>query len=138
MKNTTKTALIKYGIAFAAGGGLCLFCLSNNGYYTAATQADKYRCLCDAFTIPGTVLLMLGLLCIIAGAGALDGIAYAVRSLKRAFIPFAGVKHERYGDYVKERRSKPRLKTGFLLVTGGAFMAAAILFMVLFYQIYKK
>ena len=102
------------------------------------TRLDWYRYLCDAFTIPGLVLVMLGCLMSLSNQGALDGVGYIASVGIKMLIPGAALNMEKYAEY-KERRRENRTKGyGFLYVVGFAFLALALLFMALFYSIYQK
>ena len=98
---------------------------------------EWYRVICDAFTIPGLVFTMLGLLVSLSNQGALDGIGYAATVAFKMLIG-AGANQERYAEYL-ERRKANRLKGyGFLYVVGLACLAVALVFMGLFYSQYGK
>lgn len=138
MSKEQKTTLIKYLSASLVGIALAVFYISVRDI-TLEPLVEQYRILCDAFTIPGLVLIMLGFLVWISGTGTLDGLSYALQGLKRMLIPGAGLeKGERYGDYVERKRKKRISGYGFLFVVGGVFMAIALVFMALFYSIYGK
>ena len=68
---------------------------------------------------------------------ALDAIGYMISGVIRFLIPAGQLKHEKYADYVERRREKGPVKGfGFLFVTGSVFMAAALVFIALFYSVY--
>ena len=137
MSDKVKSALLRYGITTAIGALLTLLVLDLHGYVNAATQLERYRILCDAFTIPGLLILMLGCMVWIAGTGALDGISYALKHLATMLLPFAHGKDERYYDYVSRKQEKRgKGSCVFLLLTGSGFLAVAGVFMVLFYSIF--
>ena len=96
---------------------------------------DWYRILCDAFTIPGLLFLMLGLLVTLSNQGALDGLGYVATSAFRLLIPNLGMK-ERYSEYLERRRANRLRGYGFLYVVGAVCMAIAGIFMALFYSLY--
>lgn len=99
----------------------------------------KYRMLCDAFTIPGLLFLMLGLLMTISSHGALDGVTYVVSYGLKMLIPGRHDKQERFYDYVQRKREKNKGKSfGYLYLTGIIYLAAALLFLILFYSLYNK
>ena len=99
---------------------------------------EKYRILCDAFTIPGVVLVMLGALMAISNEGALYGISYVLGYAFRILIPAKRHEHEKYYDYVERKKGEGQVKGyGFLFVVGGASLAIAIVFMILFYRLYR-
>lgn len=103
-----------------------------------ASLVEKYRLLCDAFTIPGVILLMLGCLIWASGQGALDGVTYALRYAIYSLIPGKLLERsEKYGDYIQRKRENRLKGYGFLFITGGASMAVSLVFMALFYSLYS-
>lgn len=135
MKVLLKRYLISVGI------GLLLFALViiNHGFFSADSLKDKIRILADAFTIPGTVILMFGFLMMVSGTGVFNGLGYAMKNIARVFIPGAGLKNQgTYYDYVtkkKEERGKNPTKFGFLIITGIAFLLVAVILILIYYQI---
>lgn len=124
---------MKYAITSLIGGLMAWFTISNYGYAEAASSAEKYRILSDAFSIPGVIFIMVAFLVMVSNGGFFHGISYAMSYAVRTLIP--GMMHknmERYGDYVEKRKDK-RLSYGFLFVVGASFLLAAIVFLILFY-----
>ena len=129
--------LLKYGITAAVGGVMCAGVLSLHGYADAASAADRYRILADAFTIPGVILMLSWVLVWLSGEGAFEGISYAFSYALRMLVPGGSKNPERYSDYVLRRREKGGLKgVGFLFFTGAAFFLVALVFIALFYSVY--
>lgn len=127
-----KKNLIKLGItALFAGLFAALYALSQD--IGQQTLADRYRILCDAFTLPGMLLVLFALLLTVSGEGALDGIAYGLERAVKMFT-FRGTEQEKYADFVARRREKRPKGFGFLFVAGGSFLAVAALFLLLFYS----
>lgn len=132
-----KTILLKYGITVFIGGLMAYSVISSYGLAAAQTDAEIYRILADAFTIPGVVILLCGVLVAIANEGTFEGLSYAVTYAFKMLIPGTGKTHEKFGDYVARRREKGGVKGyGFLFVVGGVFMAIAVVFIALFYSVY--
>lgn len=135
MSSTLKTNLLKYGITSAIGFLLVwlYFWLQfeDLSALAALETLELYRRICDAFTVPGVLILMSGCLVWLSNEGALDGVSYAVSFAIRMLIPGMGG-HERYSDYLERKRSNRVKGYGFLFIVGGAFFAVAILFLVLY------
>lgn len=126
--------LLKYGITGAVGGLMVWLTLDLHGYSRALPSLQQYRLLCDAFTIPGVILIMVGFLVMIANAGNFTGLAYAAKHAVKMLLPFGSKKQERYYDYYQRKQEQGRIKSyGFLFITGLAFMAVAMVFFTLFY-----
>lgn len=135
MSKKAQTRLLKYGIT----GGICLllalvYCAARD--FFQLELAEKYRVLCDAFTIPGLLCLCVGALIWASNDGFFYGLSYCLNVAWRALIPGARYKTERYYDYVTRKKEKRIPGYGFLFLVGGVCMAVAIVFLVLFYRIY--
>lgn len=137
MNKQVKHVLLRYGITLALGAALTWLILDLQGYAYLTSDMARYRLLSNAFTIPGTIMLMVGLLVLISSTGVYDGLGYTLRWLRMTLLPFDTAKHERYYDYVQRKRSLPRLHGGFLIVCGIIFLAIAVVFLILFYQVYR-
>lgn len=137
MKGSWKGTIIKYLAAIAFCGLMILIYVSSRDL-VAASRLEKYRIWCDAFTIPGLLLIFTGLLVWVANQGALDGISYALKGMFRVFIPGAGLRQnlENYHDYLQRKKERRVKGYGFLFLTGGASLLVALVFLYLFYRIY--
>ena len=133
MSEKLRNRLLKYGISAAVCAGLAvIYCATRN--FSQMALVEKYRTLCDAFTIPGVILLMVGLLVWIAGEGMFDSLTYLGRSF---FWMFNQAKPVRYFDYIQEKRAnRKHIRCGFLLLSGAIYLAVALIFMALFYKVY--
>lgn len=135
MKKRWVSFLLRYGITALIGGLLAFATVSLHGYSNALPKLQQYRILCDAFTIPGVILIMVGFLVMIANAGNFMGLAYAAKHALKMLIPFGNKRDERYYDYYQRKQAQGKVKGyGFIFITGIAFMAVAMVFFVLFYQ----
>lgn len=140
MSKRLAKSLTEYTCCAVAVGLLVWFFLSQRDF-AGADLVGKYRMLCDAFTIPGVTLIMLGALCWVASQGVLDGLTYCVRFAIYSLIPGKRVERdEKYVDYVLRKREKRKESKGFafLFYSGLATMAVALVFMALFYSLYQK
>ena len=138
MSDRLKVNLAKYGTSTGISLAMIWFyCSSRNVFSTSG--AELWRHLCDAFTIPGLTLVMIGFLVMIANEGFFDMFSYAFSKALGVFIPGRGFseKHEKYYDYVQRKKEKRATGFGFLFVVGGILMAFALLFMFLFYRTYN-
>lgn len=136
MSKIWKTRLLKYGITFAIGGLLVWAMLSTRGYAWSAGDAERYRLLCDAFTVPGLLFAMAGLLTAIGNTGSFTGLSYVLRYLGLSLVPGGRKKQESYYDYAQRKKGKEIHGYGFLMISGCVFLAVAIVFLILFYQVY--
>ena len=130
----SKANLIKSGIVSAVGILVVILFVSSSDF-GAQTTVDKYKILCDAFTIPGLLMLMFAAMLSISNEGGLDGVSYLVKQGFR-MLTFRGISQEKYLDYVQHRRENRLTGYGFLYLVGAVFMAVALIFLALFYSIY--
>lgn len=130
--------LIKYGCSAAVVALLAWSYISLRDF-AGAELVDKYRMLCDAFTIPGLMLILVGAMIWVSSQGALDGLVFCVRFAVFSLIPGKRVERdEKYADYVERRRGKRAKGYSFLFYSGLATMVIAGVFMALFYSVYGK
>ena len=127
---------LKYGLTTAVGALLAWAVLDLHGFAAAADTASRLRILADAFTIPGTVITLFGVLVILSNEGAFEGVSYVIGYGLRMLIPGRALERpQSYADYVLDRREKGKLTGfGFLFVVGGVFLLLAIVFTVLFFK----
>mgnify|MGYP003294970745 CR=1 FL=1 len=93
---------------------------------------DIYKILCDAFTVPGVVLILVGVLIIISKDGLFDGLTYTLSHLFQALIPGRiGDKNEKYYDYVMRKRGQRETPIWkYLVIPGAVFLFISIVFLV--------
>ena len=137
MSEKVRANLIKYGVSMSLGLLLAYLYVSLRDF-SAQPLVEKYRILCDAFTTPSVLLIMIGALIAISNTGALDGIAYAISQGLGMFIPGRGIGTESYADYLERKRDKKVKGYGFLFISGAIFMVVALIFMALFYSVFES
>lgn len=136
MSEAWRDRLIKYTLCGIFTALVVTYHVGSFENFSTMSQADRYHILCDAFTIPGLLELMLGCLFAVVGAGALDGLTYIFSVGMNRLIPGKALhKTEKFFDYV-ERKNKKRVKGySFLLVVGAVTMAIALVFLYLYLQV---
>ena len=138
MSDRTKVSIAKYGITCGLAFALIwLYCSSRNLFLQS--EMERWRILCDAFTIPGLTSVMVGFLMLVAKEGFVDMLAYACSKAVGVFLPGRGFSDdgEKYYDYVQRKRGNRMTGFGFLFVVGCVLMAFALVFMFLFYRLYN-
>lgn len=133
MTGTWKKKLIQYALTILGGAAIAVQYLSGQDFASQQLM-DKYRILCDAFTIPGALMLLFACLLSLSGEGSLDGIGYCLSQAAK-ILTFRGTNTEKYADYLERRQSKRIKGFGFLYVVGIAFLAVAVVFLVLFQSV---
>lgn len=138
MSDRLKANLLKYGISTVIVAVMVGVYVGSRDFL-AESRMEQYRILCDAFTIPGTVFLMLGALMKLSNLGALDALSYAVSWLAKRLIPgrAAFAEQEKYYEYVQRKRENQVKGYGFLVIVGAIAMAVALVFLFLFYRLYN-
>lgn len=134
-----KKNVLKYTICAAVGiAFVCLISFMRN-IFEMTEKKDIFRTLCDAFTVPGVMFMLFGLLLIIAREGAFDGIAFGLRRAVEMIIPAYRGKYEKYADYKAKKEEKHKLEkqsgVGFMFVVGGVFFIVALVFLALYYNV---
>ena len=138
MSKTLQKNLKKYGITVGLSLLLAYFYAALRIDWANTEPVSLYRTLCDAFTVPGLLLVMSGLLMTFSNAGAMDGLGYVVVNGLKMLIPGGGMKTETFKDYLERRRNNRVRGYGFLYVTGFGCLAIAAVFMILFYSVYQR
>lgn len=133
MSEGLRSNLIKYGAGFLVCGAMSWMYLSGYDLDTLSA-ADKYRVLCDAFTTPGVMAVLVGLLLVVSNEGAFHGVGYAMSCAVKILTPGGRSRMESYRDYRERQSDKKIVGFGFLFVIGAVFLAVAAVFMVLFYK----
>ncbi|MBO7397474.1 MAG: DUF3899 domain-containing protein, partial [Clostridia bacterium] len=132
--------VIKYGIAFICGALITVALLIYLKPSQAENRTQLYKILCDAFTVPGLLLIFAGTMVWLSGQGAFTGIGYLFRYLTRSLIPGGRTAHphETFYDYVQEQKEKRKATGyGFLFFVGLFYFTIAIVFFILFYASLK-
>ena len=131
-----KKKLLQYGISTAVGLLLAVWVLSAEGFFllykdavAKGMVAQLMMILCDAFFVPGILILCLGIMTWIATTGFCDAIRYAMHVATHTILPFfTQSKTKQYYDYKTEReehRSKPLV---FLIFVGIGFCLVSAIF----------
>ena len=138
MSNRTKVNLAKYGITCGLAFVLIWIYCSSRDLFLQSTM-ERWRILCDAFTLPGLTYIMVGFLMMIANEGFFDMLSYACSKAVGMFLPGRGFADdcEDYYEYAQRKKGNRATGFGFLFVVGGVLMAFALLFLFLFYRLYN-
>ena len=134
--NKNKT-ILKYGIAISCGAAVAVYIIFSGRAFSAETSAERYKTLCDAFSVPGLLMILVGILIWLSGQGAFAGLGYLGRYLRRSLVPGGRTKypHETFYDYLQEKKEKRgSVSYSFLFIIGASFLAVGIVFLVLYYK----
>lgn len=135
MKKSLKVNILRC-LSAAAVGGAVAWWYANSRWEEDMSLVEQYRVLCDAFTIPGAMMVLFGMLMSLNNLGALDTIAYLMSFLPRMLAPGAFGEPEKLIDYVERRREKRSKGYGFLYIVGFIYLGIAIFYLVRFYSVF--
>lgn len=134
MRKSLKVNILRCLSAAAVGGAVAWWYVGSR-WEADMSQVMQYRVLCDAFTIPGAMMVLFGMLMSLNNLGALDTIAYLMSFLPRMIAPAAFGEPEKLIDFVERRREKRSKGYGFLYIVGFIYLGIAIYYLVLFYRV---
>ena len=118
----------------AAGAGLIVAALValRQGFFHPESTAAAYSALCDAFFVPGAIMVCFGLFSFIAYGGFFDIFLYGFHSLKRLFTPFSKKDKLHYYEYHVSKMEKRTRPTYATLKVGLIFLLLAVVFLLLY------
>ena len=117
-------AFKKYLVAFLVGLGVALWIMVSKDLFSQTELVKVYHILCDAFFVPGVLLLCSGLLVFSSNEGTFDMIIYGCNSFWDLFRKKSKKKYPTFYDY-RESKAGKKVKYGFLLICGGVYTALA-------------
>lgn len=133
MSDRCKKILTKYIITVSLATAAILFILSNRGFFETVETEKKILYLADAFTIPGVIILMIGVMTWLSSSfGLFDGLTYSLGRLGRSLIPGGNLSDEKFYDYKQRKMSSRKTDYAFLFIIGGVIMLVAIIFTIIF------
>ena len=135
MRKSIKVRILRC-LSAAAVGGAVAWWYGTSRWMEDMALVEQYRVLCDAFSIPGIMMVLFALLFSLNNLGALDTIAYLMSFLPRMIAPAAFGEPEKLIDYVERRREKRTKGYGFLYIVGFIFLGIAIFYLVKFYSVF--
>lgn len=125
----------KYVISFAIMGIASFFVLFLRDSKLTDAPEVLYLNLADAFTIPGMIILMVGVLVWLSTQGTFDMLAYGFKRGAGSIIPGYRGTDEKFYDYKVRMDQKRPSGYCFLFISGGIYLLPAIVFNVLYYTL---
>lgn len=104
MKIYIKRNAIRFLICCIISIVIVLYLLLINKYFNEDSYKTKMIKLIDAFSIPGILFIMGGLLIILINYNSLSGVIFILKKVYRSLIPFTKKSEERYNEYLKNRK----------------------------------
>ena len=133
-----KKRLLQYGITTVVGALIALWVLNVEGFFIIIKDApdqtkEIMNILCNAFFIPGLLLVLSGVLMWIASTGFFDSLGYAGRTAAHMFVPFMKPDRKSYYDYKEEKAQKRGKVPYYIMIVGAAYILVSIVFTILWY-----
>lgn len=108
---------------------LCVLMIQNTFEHNGSLLLSE---LCNAFFVPGVLILCFGLLLWASNGGAFDMLSFAITKLFDLFKKdLTKVKYRTFYDYREAQRDKKRSFSCYIIV-GAFFIAISIVFFVLY------
>ena len=123
-------ACVLFGIV-----GFLLICWIND-YWTLDSDQERLRVLCDAFTVPGLLLVFSAGLIFAANKGAFYGVGYGLRTAKEILLPFLPHEYVKYRDYIARKKARKVQGYRFIFVSGLVFLVVGIVLLIRFNILY--
>lgn len=119
--------------------GLISLLLMNSGdvFSGELSSLDLSKALCDAFFVPGILVISVAALMFVSGEGALDGLKWGLSNVVKALIPGGRFgTPEKYGDYVMRKRGERKKgNLGAMFLAGGVFVLASVICLMVYMSI---
>lgn len=125
--------LRKYLITFAVGSVIALLVLYIKDVFSMTEVAEILHALCDAFFVPGVLLVCSGLMVFSSNEGTFDMLVYGMDSFIDMFRKKSTKKYSTFYDYRESRKDK-KLKFWYIVFTGLFFIALSMVM----YMLYRR
>lgn len=126
-------AFRKYWITLLAGLLIVAAIVFAKDLFAQTSLQSIFHILTDAFFVAGILITAAGLLILSSNEGTFDILVYGMSSFLDMFRKTSQKKYETFFDY-RESRSDKKIKFGFLLICGAAFLAIAFIM----YFLYRR
>ena len=105
-----RKAPVRYAVTVALAALTAAGHLWLHGWSRTLPAEERYRILCDAFTVPGLMLVLIAALVALSNEGSFDALGYAVRYTVRRLIPGAGLRQVSWLE--AQRGTRPSRPSG--------------------------
>ena len=123
----------RYFITFAIGLAWTLIMYFGRDIAPLPGRNMVFYALADATFIPGVFIFSFGILMLISNEGLFNGVTYGMKALWKALSDRKNPKmSESYYDY-HLRKTGNKVRFGFMLIIGGLFIVASIVFSMMVY-----
>lgn len=131
-----KKKLLQYGICFLIAAAIAFWVMDSEGIFVASKPVEISAILCDAFFVPGILLVMIGALLWISTTGLFDALGYAFRIAGHSLIPFLIKSDSKsFYEYKLEKDEKRGKTPVFILIVGAVFLLASAVALIVWYKL---
>ena len=133
--STWKKKLLQYGICGLIGAVIAVLVMDAEGLllFWGTHRETTLIILCDAFFVPGILLILFGCLLWIANTGFFDSLGYAVRTAAHLLIPFRKAERKTFYDYKEERAEKRGKTPAFIGIVGVFYLLLSLIPLAILY-----
>lgn len=129
--------ILKYVIAILFGLVISVLVLVSKGTFVQTELLIIYKDLCDAFFIPGGIMVGFGLLIFVSNGGVFDMLKFGLIKLTDLFRrDLTKVKFRTFYDYRKAQEGKSR-SFFYILLSGIILCVLAVIFLILYLNVKK-
>jgi len=123
----------KYIIASLVGFAVMTGVLFMRDFFSLTDPTETFAALCDACFVPGVLLAGVGALLFVADDGLFDIFAFGIQKVARLSLrkKREGTAPLTFYDYRAMKQGGRKGGFGFLLVIGGMYLIAAVVFLLL-------
>ena len=123
---------LKVLIPLAVGLVIAVIMMFSGGLSSAESSKDALRIICDAFFVPGALLLMYGGLRWTYNGGVMDGLGYSAKLMINRMRPHYEEHRQSFAQYREKRESKAQ--PAFPLVASGLILTAVAVVLYIIYS----
>jgi hypothetical protein len=135
MNDNLKPVIRKYLFTILPAIAASALILLINNFGAAEGLQERYRLLANAFTTPGIILIMMGILVLVSREGTFDMLGYGVTKAFYRFSQRSDRAFESFYDYKQRQIKKERGSILHLFVVGAVFTLVATVFTVLYHTV---
>ena len=133
---TRKEKAIEYAVVGGIGLVMAVIVALVRQLFWQIELIDIMRAMCDSFSVPGLILILVGAVIVCSNGGAFYAFGFAGRKFISLFQSDEKRKETResYYDYRKRKQEKQRSFWSFFIV-GGVFLLIGIAFLIAYYNV---
>ncbi|MCH5160930.1 MAG: DUF3899 domain-containing protein [Clostridiales bacterium] len=133
---TGRDKAIEYSVVGGVGLVTTLIVAFIRRLFWLTESTDILRTLCDCFSVPGLILILIGAIIVCSNGGAFYAFGFAGKKFISLFQSDEKRKanKESYYDYRQRKQEKQRSFGSFFII-GGVFLLIGIAFLIAYYNV---